>query len=69
MFCGAFLNLLGSARGNCTHGYFPKPLSFFIIVFIYIPIVGCAGSSLLRWLSLGVALGDSVASLAVEHGF
>ena len=68
MFCGAFLNLLGSACSTCMHGYFPKPLSFFIIVFIYISIVGCAGSSLLRWLSLGVALGDLVASLTVEHG-
>ena len=43
-------------------------LFFFIIVFIYIPILGCAGSSLLHWLSLVVALGDSVASLVVEHG-
>ena len=43
-------------------------LFFFIIVFIYIPIFGSAGSSLLHWLSLVVALGDSVASLVVEHG-
>ena len=41
---------------------------FFISVFIYIPIFGCAGSSLLHRLSLVVALGDSVASLVVEHG-
>ena len=68
IFCGAFFKLLGSAYSTCTHGYFPKPLSFFIIVFIYTPIFGCAGSSLLHWLSLVVVLGDSVASLVVEHG-